>query len=91
MSEDIKDDSVDENVTSLDKARIDRMQKHGHYYTMLEKFEILRLKFIYDTLDKEEAIAFVTLCKYFRDHGTSETMRLSAHYIFEKYIKGKDL
>lgn len=78
-------------ITNIDEARIMRLGLKGNYNGILEAFEILRLKFIYDTLDKEESINFITYCKYVMRNGHSEVVRLSAHYLYKKYIEGKEL
>lgn len=80
-----------ENVANLDDARIRRLQFKGNYFGILEEFEKLRLKFFYDKLDKEEAINFITYCKYVMENGHSETTRLSAYYLYKKYIEGKEV
>lgn len=78
-------------VTNIDEARIQRLGLKGNYVGILEAFEILRLKFVYDTLTKEESINFITYCKYIMRNGHSEVVRLSAHYIYKKYIEGKEV
>lgn len=78
-------------VTNIDEARIMRLGLKGNYNGILEAFEILRLKFIYDTLDKEESINFITYCKFIMRSGHSEVVRLSAHYLYKKYIENKDI
>lgn len=78
-------------VTNIDEARIQRLGLKGNYVGILEAFEILRLKFVYDTLTKEESINFITYCKYIMRNGHSEVVRLSAHYLYKKYIEGKDI
>lgn len=90
------DNNVDEiltKISSIDDARLKRLHSKGQYFALLERFEVLRLKFVYEpeSLTKDEAINFVTLCKYFIQNGHSEPMRLSAHYIYKKYIQGKGL
>lgn len=76
------------NVVSIDKAKIDRLRRHGHLGTMLEEFEILRLKLLYDQdMDKQEAIKLVTLTKYFIENGPTESFRLSCKLMYEKYMK----
>jgi hypothetical protein len=88
--DDIDDLELD-NITSIDEARLRKLKHKGNYYTMLERFELLRIKFIYDTLDKEEAVNFVTLLKYFKEFGHSESFRLSCFYLYKKYVKGKGI
>ena len=78
-------------ITNIDEARIMRLGLKGNYNGILEAFEILRLKFIYDTLDKEESINFITYCKLIMRSGHSEVVRLSAHYLYKKYIENKDI
>jgi len=95
MSEDIKDETLAsqqiDNVTDIDDGRIRRLRENGNYISMLERFDLLRVKFIYDTLDKEEATNFVTLVKYFKENGHSEALKLTCFYIHKKYIEGKGL
>jgi hypothetical protein len=79
------------NVISIDEGRIKRLADKGHYLSILEKFDILRIKFLYNDLQKEEAIQFVTLCKYFKKHGHSESLKLSCHYMYERYMKNQGL
>jgi hypothetical protein len=89
MSEDNKDKP--NNVVELDESRIKRLTTKGHYVSMLEQFDILRIKFLYDQLEKEEAIKFITLCKYFMRYGHNESIRLNCHYIYKKYIEGQGI
>jgi hypothetical protein len=80
------------NVVSIDDGRLKRLADRGHYNSLLEKFDILRIKFIYDDLkSKEEAIQFVTLCKYLLKFGHSESLRLNCHYMYKKYIQKQGL
>jgi hypothetical protein len=90
MSDENKKDTVEDlsNVVSLDKAKIDRLKQRGHLGTMLEEFEILRLKLLYDQdMDKQEATRLVTLTKYFIEYGPTEAFRLSCKLMYEKYMK----
>mgnify|MGYP001562927635 CR=1 FL=1 len=80
-----------DNVTNIDEGRIKRLKERGHYVTMLEQFDVLRVKFIYDQLDKEEATRFITLCKYLKENGHSESLKLTCHYIYQKYMKNQGL
>jgi hypothetical protein len=98
MSDDINDSELQQivndvitNVVSIDEGRIKRMEEKGHYYLLLERFDVLRIRFIYDSLDKDEARDFVTLCKYFKKNGHSESLRLTCHYIFKKYMEKQGL
>jgi hypothetical protein len=94
MSEDDKKefDAIFSNIINIDQGRIKKLAEKGHYNSLLEKFDILRIKFVHDDLtDKEEAIKFVTLCKYFIKNGHSESLRLSCHYMYEKYMKKQGL
>jgi hypothetical protein len=93
MSDDIKNEIQDiiDNVINIDEGRVKRLKERGHYFTLLEQFDVLRIKFIYDQLDKDEARNFVTLCKYFKDNGHSESLRLTCHYIHKKYIEKQGL
>lgn len=79
---------VGDNVLSLDNKRISRLVERGNIYGIIEEYEILRLKLIYDKeISKVEAIRLVTLCKYLMDNGPSEPFRLSCKYLYERYIK----
>lgn len=94
MSEDEKKELsklLEDNVTSLDKGRINRLKRKGHYFSMLERFDVLNVKFIYDSLNKEEAITFITYCKYFMANGHSESFRLRCFYIYKKYMEKQGL
>ena len=91
MDEIKKKEQMEEQVTHIDEARIQKLALKGNYYGILEEFEILRLKFIYDTLTKEESINFITYCKYVMKNGHSEVVRLSAHYLYKRYIENKDI
>lgn len=76
------------NVVEIVDARIQRMRERGHLISMYEEFEILRIKFIYDDLkDRQDAIRFMTLLKYFMENGPSEAMRLNCKYMYERYVK----
>lgn len=75
------------NVNHIDEARVKKMKMRGHMMSMLEEFEVLRIKFFYDKLtDKQEATRFVTLLRYFKDNGPTEAMRLSCQLLLEKYV-----
>jgi hypothetical protein len=82
------DDSKIDNVVDIDKAKIQRLRVRGHLLSMLEEFEILRLKLLYDQdMNKQEATQLVTLTKYFIEYGPSEAFRLSCKLMYEKYMK----
>ena len=92
MSEENNDKKTEEtqpdNVVSIDKAKIQRLKQRGHLMTMLEEFEILRLKLLYDQdMEKQEATRLVLLTKYFIDNGPTEAFRLSCRLMYEKYMK----
>jgi hypothetical protein len=79
---------IQNNVSSIDDRRISRLLERGNLYSIIEEYEILRLKLLYDKeLTKVEAIRLVTLCKYLMDNGPSEAFRLSCQYLYERYIK----
>jgi hypothetical protein len=84
-------DQLLSNVVSIDEGRIKRLVDRGHYISLLERFDVLRIKFVYDDLDREEAIKFITLCKYFIKNGHSESLRLSCTYMYKKYMKSQGL
>lgn len=92
-SENIPEELQDiiDNVVNIDEARIQRLKERGHYFTLLEQFDVLRVKFIYDSLDEDEARSFVTLCKYFKENGHSESLRLTCFYIFKRYMEKQGL
>ena len=76
------------NVVSIDKAKIQRLKQKGHLMTMLEEFEILRLKLLYDQdMDRQEASRLVLLTKYFMENGPTEDFRLSCKYMYQKYME----
>lgn len=82
MSDDTK------KITFLDDKRVDHLTTKGHYLTMIEDFETLRLKLIYDDeLSKKEAIRLVTLTKYFLRYGHSEAFKLSCKYLYERFME----
>jgi hypothetical protein len=79
------------NVIPIDHARLKRLLKRGNYISMLEQFDLLRIKFMYDELTKEEAIKFVTMCKYFMNYGHTESIKLVCYYLYKKYIEHHNL
>lgn len=83
--------NIVDNVINIDEGRIKRLREHGHYFSLLEQFDVLRVRFIYDTLDEDEARNFVTLCKYFKENGHSESLRLTCYYIYKRYIEKQGL
>lgn len=91
MSEEKKVDELN-NVISIDVAKIKRMKTHGHLLSMLEEFEILKLKLFYDRLEtKEEANRLVLLTKYFIANGPTENFRYSCQLLYDKYMKPYNL
>jgi len=86
------DNKKESNVVSIDKAKIKRLKKRGHVLSMLEEFELLRLKLLYEEpMTKQEASKLVTLTKYFMENGPSESFRLSCKFLYDKYIKPYNL
>lgn len=80
------EESID-NLINIDKAKIQRLKQRGHQTSMLEEFEILRLKLLYDQeMDKKEATRLVLLTKYFMENGPSEAFRLSCKLMYDKYM-----
>lgn len=91
MDEPKKDETV-ATVNHIDEARIKKMKVKGHMMSMIEEFEVLKLKFFYDKLtDKAEATRFVTLVKYFMENGPTEPFRLSCRLMYEKYMEKQGL
>jgi hypothetical protein len=85
-------DEEKNNLVSIDSAKIKRLKERGHIGSMLEEFELLRLKLLYEEpMNKQEASKLVTLTKYFMDNGPSEAFRLSCKFLYEKYIKPYNL
>lgn len=77
-------------VLSIDNKRVERLAERGHYVSMMEEYEVLRLKFLHEdkgALSKQEAIRLSTLTKYMMKYGHSEPYKLSCKYFYEKYIK----
>jgi hypothetical protein len=75
---------------SFDDKRVEKLAERGHYPSLLEEYEMLRLKFLHEDLDKitkEEAIKLTTLTKYMMKYGHSEPYKLNCKYFYEKYIK----
>lgn len=76
------------NLSEIDAARIKRLKVKGHYVTLIDEYEQLRLKFMYEpsAMRQQEAIRFVTLCKFFMENGHSDSFKLHCKYIYERYI-----
>lgn len=82
---------VPDNIVDMDDLRVKRLTNRGHYISLLEQFDLLRVKFMYDQLSKQEALRFVTLCKYFMEHGHSESLKLTCKYIYKRYMESYGL
>ncbi len=81
-------ENADKNVIDLDRARLKKFKMTGHTSSMMEEFEILRLKLLYDKpLEKDEAIKLVTYIKYFMVNGPTEPYRLTCKFLYEKYVE----
>jgi len=81
-----------DNVFNIEEARIKKLKIKGHLPTMVEEFEILRTKMMYNQdMTKEEAIKLVTLTKYFMENGPTEPFRYSCKMLYEKYMKPQGL
>jgi len=79
-------------ITHIDDMRIRKLREKGHIQSMIEEYEILRLKFLYEkSMTKQEAVRLVTLCKYFMDNGPSESFRYSCKLMYQKYMEGHKL
>lgn len=88
----VKNESIDSNVINIDKFRVERLKQKGHLGTMLEEYEILKLKLLYDQdMNKQEATKLVTLTKYFIEHGPTEAYRLSCKLLYQKYMEPYNL
>ncbi len=82
----------DKKITHLDSKRIERLETRGHYYSLLEEFDILRSKLVYSMdMDKHEATRLVTLVKYFLKNAHNESFRIHVQHIYDRYIKDYDL
>lgn len=78
----------EKKVTHIDSRRIRKLESNGHYYSLLEEFDLLRSKLIYNySMDKKEAHRLVTLIKYFLKNGHNEAFKLQVQYLHDKYIK----
>jgi hypothetical protein len=87
----MSDDKKDPQILDMDEAIIKRMHVKGNYIAILERFDVLRIKFIYDKLDPKEARNFMLLIKYLMKNGHSEAVRLNCHYLHKKYIESQGL
>lgn len=89
------EDNTNNNLRSLshlDDKRIEKLAYAGHYVSLLEEFEKLKLKFAYNKqMTKKEAARLVTLCKYFMRYAHNEPIQLSAQYFYERYIENYNL
>ena len=82
----------DKTISNIDEARVKRLTQKGHQSSMLEEYELLRLKIVYDKpMDKAEAIRFITLCRYFAKNGYSEAFRQSCSYLLDRYVNPYNL
>jgi hypothetical protein len=82
----------DKKVTHIDSKRVAKLEKNGHYTSLLEEFDILRAKLMYSmNMDATEAVRLVTLTKYFLKHAHSEAFRLHVQHIYDRYIKDYNL
>jgi len=82
----------DHKVTHIDKKRINKLEEKAHYGRLLEEFEILRAKLIYDKkLTKQEAYRTVTLIKYFLKNPYNESHKIHVQFLYDKYIKEYEL
>jgi hypothetical protein len=81
-----------DNITNIDVARIKRLKIKGHYWSLYDEFEKLRLKFFYEkTLTPQEAVRFITLLKYHKENGHSEAFKLNCEYLYKQYCEKYDL
>lgn len=89
MSEEQKEEfPMLDNISELDAARIKRLKVKGHYITLIDEYEQLRIRFSYEpsSLDQKDAIRFVTLCKFFMENGHTESFKLHCKYIYQRYM-----
>lgn len=78
----------DKKVTHIDRQRVKRLEQKGHYFSLVEEFDVLRAKLIYNKhMDKKEAIRLVYLVKYFLKHAHNEAFRIHVQHIYDRYIK----
>lgn len=81
-----------DNLTHIDDARITRLKMRGQYLAMYESFDLLRTKFVYgEPMTGEEGIQLCTLTKYFMEHGHSESLRIIAKHLHNRYMKSQQL
>lgn len=79
------------SVSNIDDAKVRKMHRRGNYMSMLESFDALRVKFMYDELSEEEARKFIVYIKYFLKNGHSEALRLQCYYLHKKFIQGQGI
>jgi hypothetical protein len=76
------------NIINIDTIKLKRLHEKGHLPTMVDQYQLLRTKFIYNKdMTKEEALQFVTLVKYFMHFSPSEALKIDAEYMFTNYIE----
>jgi len=81
-------DKKENKVTHIDTRRISRLEQKAHYGKLLEEFEILRAKLIYNKeLTKREAYRTVTLIKYFLKNPYNESHKIHVQFLYDKYVK----
>lgn len=92
MAESNDNNNPMKNIVSIDEAKLRKMKRNGNTMAMLERFEMLRLKLLYDQqMDSEEARDLVLLTKYFMENGPTEPFRFSCKLMYEKYMKPYNL
>lgn len=80
------------NIVNIDEIKLKKLKLQGHLPSIIEEFDILRLKFIYKkNMTKEEAQKFVLLCKYLMEEAPTESMKLNCKFIYEKYMEPYNL
>ncbi len=83
---------LEASITHIDEARIARLREKGQYWKMYEHFDLLRTKFIYgEPMTGEEGIQLVTMTKYFMENGHSESLKIVAKHIHNRYIQAQKL
>lgn len=83
--------SNDNKIRSIDEIRVRKLD-HKNYWSVLEEFECLKVKIM---IDKEftqgEAHRFITLLKYLKDKGHSESFKMFCSSLHKKLQRGEPI